>query len=133
MTRTNQVRSSSDARELPVDAVDPMADRSAEYQATAAELSAAAAALSAKPLKLRAEINISSAIDDDYYMDKCDKYVWNALGEIPNPTIADFERLFNHLEETMHAPEMHPLYPMLLDDTAPRSTRMLMALMRYSE
>ena len=126
MTRTNQVRSSSDARELPVDAVDPMADRSAEDQA-------AAAALSAKPLNLRAEINISSAIDDDYYMDKCDKYVWNALREIPNPTIADFERLFNHLEETMHAPEMHPLYPMLLDDTAPQSTRMLMALMRYSE
>jgi len=126
MTRTNQVRSSPDARELPVDAVDPMADRSAEDQA-------AATAISAKPLNLRAEINISSAIDDDYYLDKCYKYVWHALREIPNPTVADFERLFNHLEETMHAPEMHPLYAMLLDDTAPQSTRMLMALMRYSE
>jgi hypothetical protein len=103
-----------------------MAGRSAEDQA-------AAAALSAKPLNLRAELNISSAIDDDYYMTKCDTYVWDALREIPNPTVADFERLFNHLEETMHAPEMHPLYPMLLDDTAPLSTRMLMALARYSE
>ena len=126
MTRTNQVRSSSDARELPVDTVDPMADRSAEDQADAA-------ALSAKPLNLRAEINISSAIDDDYYMDKCDKYVWDSLKELSNPKIADFERLFNAFEETLKAPDMHPIYKLCLDDTAPLSTRMLMALMRYSQ
>lgn len=91
------------------------------------------AELSKKAIAVRVEPREESKIDDHYYMSKCDTYMHDALKRVDNPKLSDFERLFQAFEKRfLDDPEMHPLYKMCLEDTAPFHTRMLMALHRYT-
>ena len=101
--------------------------------AIASAAAASAATMSAQPIKVRAEPRQASKINDHYYMSKCDARVHDGLKGVESPKLADFERLFNAFEKHfLDNPDMHPLYKMCLEDTAPFNTRMLMALHRYT-
>ena len=92
-----------------------------------------AEAFSAKAIRVRNEPRAESKIKNDYYMSKCDSNVYAKLKQINAPKVSDFERLFNAFEKKWAEDTgIPPFVKWSIDEASPPSTRMLMALSRYT-
>ena len=85
----------------------------------------------ARPLKLRSEPRKENSIDNDHYMEKIDSWFFVALQHAENPTVSDFNRLFNKFERDYFEGDEDGLLRMCLNMEHPMHVRMVMASARF--
>lgn len=86
---------------------------------------------SSKSIRIRQKPGMNK-IDDDYYMEKSDTYLFTRLKQVENPKVCDFERLFSEFEIEFFN-EIPKIMQVVIDMSHPKHARMMMALTRYTE